>query len=98
MLSMRLNEKWHAIIATAGAASRNTMGRSGPIVSAPGLGSVACYQGQRVVIPFDVAGDDGVRDLLRRVGEHERFGESVFDTVGVQHDRIARGQRNGARG
>src|SRR5438094_869971 len=34
--SMRLKEKWHAIIATAGAASRRITGRSGPTVSEPG--------------------------------------------------------------
>src|SRR6266480_2646087 len=54
---MRLKEKWQAIIATAGAASRKTMGRSGPVVSAPaagveaisgGLSGVACYQHERV--------------------------------------------------
>src|SRR5256885_11528614 len=33
--SMRLKQKWHAIIATAGAASRRITGRSGPTVSAP---------------------------------------------------------------
>src|SRR6184192_3797358 len=33
--SMRLKEKWHAIIATAGAASRRITGRSGPTVSEP---------------------------------------------------------------
>src|SRR5438046_10530242 len=35
--SMRLKEKWHAIIATAGAASRRITGRSGPTVSEPGV-------------------------------------------------------------
>src|SRR5258705_482183 len=36
MLSMRLNEKWHAIIATAGAASLSTACRSGPTVRTAG--------------------------------------------------------------
>src|SRR5947207_1978383 len=35
MLSIKLKEKWHAIIATAGAASRKTTGRRGPVVSDP---------------------------------------------------------------
>src|SRR2546428_10547663 len=34
---MRLREKWPAIIATAGAASRRITGRSGPTVSEPGV-------------------------------------------------------------
>src|SRR5437660_9906355 len=37
MASMRLKQKWHAIIATAGAASFRMTGRSGPTVSAPGV-------------------------------------------------------------
>src|SRR2546427_3371733 len=37
----RLKEKWHAIIATAGAASRKTTGRSGPVVSEPARGGGA---------------------------------------------------------
>src|SRR5437870_9983457 len=37
MVSMRLKQKWHAIIATAGAASFRMTGRSGPTVSAPGV-------------------------------------------------------------
>jgi len=36
MLSIRLKEKWHAIIATAGAARLTTARRSGPTVSRPG--------------------------------------------------------------
>src|SRR5690349_22526393 len=35
--SMRLNEKWQAIIATAGAASFRMTGRRGPTVSEPGV-------------------------------------------------------------
>src|SRR5256884_6084988 len=37
MASMRLKQKWHAIIAPAGAASFRMTGRSGPTVSAPGV-------------------------------------------------------------
>src|SRR5438132_13287956 len=37
MASMRLKQKWHAIIATAGAASFRMTGRSGPMVRAPGV-------------------------------------------------------------
>src|SRR3989454_1986808 len=37
MASMRLKQKGHAIIATAGAASLRMTGRSGPTVSAPGV-------------------------------------------------------------
>src|SRR5256886_3724730 len=37
MASMRWKQKWHAIIATAGAASFRMTGRSGPTVSAPGV-------------------------------------------------------------
>src|SRR3989442_6497 len=37
MASMRLKQKWHAIIATAGAASFRMTGWSGPTVSAPGV-------------------------------------------------------------
>src|SRR5437762_11644822 len=37
MASMRLKQKWHAIIATAGAARFRMTGRSGPTVSAPGV-------------------------------------------------------------
>src|SRR6266513_4084129 len=37
MASMRLKQKWHAIIATAGAASFRMTGRSGPTVRAPGV-------------------------------------------------------------
>src|SRR3989442_8445845 len=36
MLSIRLKQKWHAIIATAGAARRRMTGRSGPTVRVPG--------------------------------------------------------------
>ena len=91
MLSIRLNVKWHAIIATAGTARRNTTGRSGPTVSEPAAGvvavisgrsaAVACYQRKRIIGAFRMAGDDEIGDLLRRVGEHERLCESVFDTV-----------------
>src|SRR5438093_2329333 len=66
MLSIRLNEKWQAIIATAGAARRSTTGRSGPTVRDPapggvggaadaisgGLGAVPRYQHERVVRAF----------------------------------------------
>src|SRR5213592_5129507 len=90
MLSIRLKEKWHAIIATAGAASRKTTGRSGPVVSDPargggaeamsgGLAAVACYQHERVIVALHVAGDDEVGDLLRTIGEHERLGKSILD-------------------
>src|SRR5690242_15590349 len=37
MASMRLKQKWHAIIATAGMASFRMTGRSGPTVSEPGV-------------------------------------------------------------
>src|SRR2546422_11291097 len=37
MASMRLKQKWHAIMATAGAASFRMTGRSGPTVSEPGV-------------------------------------------------------------
>src|SRR5207247_6407012 len=37
MASMRLKQKWHAILATAGAARFRMPGRSGPTVSAPGV-------------------------------------------------------------
>src|SRR2546425_8958207 len=99
MLSIRLKEKWHAIIATAGAASRKTMGRSGPVVSAPAtcLAGVACYQHERVIVALDVAGDDEVGDLLRRIGEDERLRESVLDPLGKENHGIAQGQRHGAR-
>src|SRR5438105_12263710 len=66
MLSIRLNEKWQAIIATAGAARRSTTGRSGPTVRDPeggaaaaaisgGLAGVPCYQHERVVRALHVA-------------------------------------------
>src|SRR2546427_1756081 len=99
MLSIRLKEKWHAIIATAGAASRKTMGRSGPVVSAPAtcLAGVACYQHERVIVALDVAGDDEVGDLLRRIGEDERLRESVLDPIGKENHGIAQCQRHGAR-
>src|SRR3954465_13814440 len=99
MLSMRLNEKWQAIMATAGAASRSTVGRSGPIVRAPaarlvaaisgGSGAVACYQHERVVVALEVTGDGMIGNLLRRVGEHERVGNAVFYAVGIEDDGIA---------
>ena len=76
MLSIRLNEKWQAIIATAGTARRNTTGRSGPTVRDPapggaadaiseGLGAVPRYQHERVVRAFHVPGDDEIGDRLR---------------------------------
>jgi len=74
IVSIRLNEKWQAIIATAGSARRHTTGRSGPTVNAPGTGvdvmsdglaGVACYQDERVIVALRVAGDDEVGDLLR---------------------------------
>src|SRR5437879_3609540 len=91
MLSIRLKEKWHAIIATAGAASRNTTGRSGPVVSEPAtcLAGVACYQHKRVVVALHVPGDDVVGDLLRGARKRQRFRESVLDAVGKQNDGIA---------
>ena len=104
MLSMRLKEKWHAIMATAGAASRNTTGRSGPVVSEPaagggggggaeamsgGLAAVTCYQHERVIVALHMAGDDAVGNLLRRVRERQRFGESVLDAIGEENHGIA---------
>src|SRR2546422_3692656 len=99
MLSIRLKEKWHAIIATAGAASRKTTGRSGPAVSAPAtcLAGVACYQHERIIVALHVAGDDEVGDLLRRIGERERLREAVLDAIGKQNHRVAQRQRHGAR-
>src|SRR5262245_35814329 len=108
MLSMRLKEKWHAIIATAGAARRSTTGRSGPVVSAPagagvaaisgGLSGVACYQHERVVVALQVARDHEVGDFLRRVGQHQRFRKAVADPVGKKNDGVAERERDRARG
>src|SRR5712671_7627758 len=100
MLSIRLKEKWHAIIATAGAASRRTTGRSAPVVSDPmpgELSGVACYQDQRVIVSLHLAGDDEVGNLLRRLGERQRLREPVLDPVGVQDHGIAQGKGHGAR-
>lgn len=88
-----MNEKLHAIMATAGAARRSATGRSGPTVSDPTggvavvasiserLSGVACYQDERVIVALDMPGDDEVGDLLRRVRQHQRFCEAVFDSV-----------------
>src|SRR6266446_3499030 len=98
MLSIRLKEKWHAIIATAGAARLRTARRNGPTVSRPGwLAGVACYQHERVIVALHLPGDDGIGDLLRRIGEHERLCEAILDAVGVQNHGIAQGERHGAR-
>src|ERR1044072_7843204 len=66
MLSMMLNERWHAIIATAGTARRSTTGRSGPTVSAPISAEggwlsadVVRDQHQSVVGAFGVVGEGG---------------------------------------
>src|SRR2546428_9611994 len=98
MLSIRLKEKWHAIIATAGAASRRTIGRSGPVVSEPAtcLAGVACYQHERVIVALRMPGDDAVGDLLRRIGEHERLGENILDAIGIQNHRVAQGEQHRA--
>src|SRR2546425_4743667 len=90
MLSIRLKEKWHAIIATAGAASRKTTDRSGPVVSEPargggaeamsgGLAAVACYQHERGIVALHVAGGDEGRGLPRAIGEHQRLGQTILD-------------------
>src|SRR3989442_7836198 len=94
-----LKERWHANIATAGAASRKTMGRSGPVVSAPAtcLAGVACYQHERVIVALDVAGDDEIGDLLRRIGEDERLPGSVPDSIRQENHRIGQWQPHRAR-
>src|SRR6266550_4974297 len=108
MLSIRLKEKWQAIMATAGAASRNATGRSGPVVRDPtdgggaeamsgGLAAVACYQHERVIVALHVAGDDGVGDLLRAIGERQRLRESILDAVGEENHGVAQGERYRAR-
>src|SRR2546422_2485419 len=99
MLSIRLKEKGHAIIATAGAARRKTMGRSGPVGSAPAtcLAGGAGYQHERVLVALDVAGDDAGGHLLRRIGEEERLRESVLDSIGKENHGITQCQRHGAR-
>src|SRR5438067_2080897 len=109
MLSIRLNEKWQAIIATAGAARRSTTGRSGPTVRDPtpgrgaadaisgGLADVPCYQHERVVRALHVAGDDEIGNRLRRVGKRQRIRKAVPDPVGEQHDGVPGRQRHDAR-
>src|SRR2546429_8759878 len=84
MLSIRLNEKWQAIIATAGAARRSTTGRSGPTVREPtpvggaadaisgGLAGVPCYQHERGVRALHVAGGGEIGNRPRRVGGRGR--------------------------
>src|SRR5712664_314302 len=111
MLSIRLKEKWHAIIATAGTARRSTTGRNGPTVRDPapggaggaggamseGLGSVLRYQHERVVRAFHVPGDDEIGDRLRRVGERQRFCKSVLDPIGEEDDGVSRRERDHPR-
>src|SRR5881396_727390 len=111
MLSIRLNEKWQAIIATAGAARRSTTGRSGPTVRDPapggvggaadaisgGLGAVPRYQHERVVRAFHMPGDDEIGDRLRRVGERQRFRKSVLDPIGEEDDGVSRCERDDPR-
>src|SRR5438309_117402 len=84
---------------TSGAPSRNTTGRSGPVVSEPAtcLAGVACYQHKRVVVALHVPGDDVVGDLLRGARKRQRFRESVLDAVGKQNDGIAERERHGSR-
>src|SRR5437879_10742149 len=63
MLSIRLKQKWHAIIATAGAARRRMTGRSGPTVSVPaGRARVVTVKGR------PLSGIGGTRDY--RSEEH----------------------------
>src|ERR1051325_5383730 len=69
---MMLNERGHAIIATAGTARRSTTGRSGPTVSAPISAEggwlsadVVRDQHQSVVGAFGVFGEDVVGERLR---------------------------------
>src|SRR6266550_3763215 len=98
MLSIKLKEKWHAIIATAGAARLRTARRNGPTVRRPGwLAGVACYQHERVIVALHLPGHDEVGDLLRRIGEDERLRESVPDAVREQNHGIAQGERYRAR-
>src|SRR6266498_1859785 len=59
--SMRLKQKWHAIIATAGAASRRITGRSGPTVSEPGVRATVDTGGK---LPGRAAGGQRARSRL----------------------------------
>src|SRR2546430_17671697 len=98
MLSIRLKEKWQAIMATAGAASRNTTGRSGPVVRDPtdgggaeamsgGLAAGACYQHERVIVALHVAGDYGGGHFLRGIGGRQRAPETTLGAAGEGQPR-----------
>src|SRR6266550_4678365 len=73
MLSIKLKEKWHAIIATAGAARLRTARRNGPTVRRPGwLAGVACYQHERVIVALHLPGHDDAADVPDAEPRHRR--------------------------
>src|SRR5437879_12577049 len=59
---MRLNEKWHAIMATAGTASRRITGGRGPTVSEPGVRATV------VMVREATAADGGGATRQRTLG------------------------------
>src|SRR3989442_1008026 len=105
MASMRLKQKWHAIIATAGAASFRMTGRSGPTVSAPGVRVVLVMAPEATgapgrgstsgfFSPVATAGLGVVQRAIRRV--HERLERRPVARMHGHAD--AHGERRDARG
>src|SRR5712664_4637239 len=92
MLSIRLNEKWQAIIATAGTARRSTTGRNGPTVRDPapgGAGSAGGAGGTADAI------SGGLGSVLRY--QHERVVRAFHvpgdDEIGDRLRRVGERQR-----
>src|SRR5213592_2174630 len=101
MLSIRLKQKWHAIIATAGAARRRMTGRSGPTVRVPaGRARVVTVQRQGAGAGGGGGGGGGAggggRDLSQEPLEHgiarKALGEPLHVAAGfaLEHG-LARG-------